>query len=114
MKPSGGMRQVASVLKTISHPSRLAILLAIGNREICVHRLQTLLGGSQSHISQQLMALRRAGVVCARRQNRFVHYRLADPRLLGLIRAAARLKRVGLPKSPAAWKGGCPDRRGKK
>jgi len=91
------LHQVAFILKTIAHPSRLAILLAIGEGETCVCHLEKMLGLSQSHISQQLMALRQAGVVTARRERRFVHYRLTDPALLKLIRQVAQLNGMDLP-----------------
>lgn len=91
------LNQVSAFLKTISHPSRLAILLAIGEGETCVCHLERMLGWSQSHISQQLMILRKAGVVSARRENRFVHYKLADPVLLELIQQAAQLEDGVLP-----------------
>ncbi|MBN2257569.1 MAG: helix-turn-helix transcriptional regulator [Anaerolineaceae bacterium] len=91
------LNQISVLLKIISHPSRLAILLSIGEGETCVCHLETMLGWSQSHISQQLMILRKAGIVSTRRENRFIHYRLVDPALLDLIRKAAHLKEVVLP-----------------
>jgi len=97
MEDTNILNQVSAILKTISHPSRLAILLAIGDGETCVCHLETMLGWSQSHISQQLMILRKAGVVSTRRENRFVHYKLTDPALLELIQQAARLNGGALP-----------------
>ncbi len=97
MKTPGNLDQVANILKTISHPSRLAILLAIGEGETCVCHLETMLGWSQSHISQQLMALRKAGLVATRRERRFIHYKLVDSALLDVIRQAAGLKGLALP-----------------
>jgi len=101
MKTTDNLNQVSSILKTIAHPSRLAILLAIGEGETCVCHLETMLGWSQSHISQQLMTLRRAGIVSTRRENRFIHYRLNDPALLDLIGRVAQMKGVSLPVLPA-------------
>jgi ArsR family transcriptional regulator len=97
MKDFDNLNQISAILKTISHPSRLAILLAIREGETCVCHLEKMLGWSQSHISQQLMVLRKAGIVAARRERRFVHYRLIDPALLDLINRAAQLKRIALP-----------------
>jgi len=97
MDNTNTLNQVSVILKTISHPSRLAILLAIGEGETCVCHLEKMLGWSQSHISQQLMNLRKAGVVSTRRENRFIHYRLVDPALLDLIRGVAQLKGMNLP-----------------
>jgi ArsR family transcriptional regulator len=97
MKTPDDLNHVSYILKTISHPSRLAILLAIGDRETCVCHLESMLGWSQSYISQQLMALRQAGLVTTRRERRFIHYKLADPALLSLVRQAAELKALSLP-----------------
>jgi DNA-binding transcriptional ArsR family regulator len=83
--------QIALILKTISQPTRLAILLVIGNGEACVCHLEAILGKRQAYISQHLMALRQAGVLLDRRSGRFVYYRIADPALLDLVRSAGRL-----------------------
>jgi ArsR family transcriptional regulator len=109
MKTIGNLNNVSAVLKTIAHPSRLAILLAIGEGETCVCHLESVLGWSQSHISQQLMTLRRAGIVSTRRENRFIHYKLVDPALLDLIGQAAHLKGVALPMLPMTAHCDCSD-----
>lgn len=101
------LHQVSFVLKTIAHPSRLAILLAIGEGETCVCHLERMLGMSQSHISQQLMALRQAGVVAARRERRFMHYRLTDPALLSLIHQIAQMEGLDLPVLQPTSECGC-------
>ena|SRR3990170_2065081 len=84
-------KKISGILEEIAAPMRLAILLSIGSGEACVCHLEAILGKRQAYISQHLMALRQAGIITARRQGRFVYYRLADPALLGLIRDAGRL-----------------------
>lgn len=103
------LNQVAAILKTIAHPSRLAILLAIGRGETCVCHLEKTLGWSQSHISQQLMILRKFGIVATRRENRFVHYKLVDPALIELIEGVARLNGIALPVVQQPKKCNCPN-----
>lgn len=97
MVNSDTLMQLSVILKTISHPSRLAILLAIGEGESCVCHLEKVLCMSQSYISQQLMILRKVGIVCPRRDYRYVHYKLVDPALLDLIRGVAKLYGIALP-----------------
>lgn len=97
MTGSEYLNRVSFILKTIAHPSRLAILLAIGEGETCVCHLEKMLGMSQSHISQQLMALRQAGIVSTRRERRFIHYRLTDPAVLNLIHQIAQMEGLDLP-----------------
>ena len=100
--------EIAAILKTISQPTRLAILLAIGNGEACVCHLEAALGKRQAYISQHLMALRQSNVLLDRRDGRFVYYRVADPALLDLVRNAGRLVGVEIDAPPVAAMCECP------
>jgi DNA-binding transcriptional ArsR family regulator len=100
--------QIAAILKTISPPTRLAILLAIGEGEACVCPLEAVVGKRQAYISQHLMALRRAEVLLDRRDGRFVYYRIADPSLLGLVRSAGQLAGVDIDVPPITTACECP------
>ena len=100
--------EIAAILKTISQPTRLAILLAIGEGEACVCHLEAILGKRQAYISQHLMALRRADVLLDRRDGRFVYYRIADPSLLGLVRSAGHLAGVDIDVPPITTACECP------
>ncbi len=66
-------------LKVLANPHRLMILCHLGGVERSVGDLEALLGLRQAHLSQQLAALRRAGLVRTRRQSRMVFYRLGSP-----------------------------------
>jgi ArsR family transcriptional regulator len=105
---------LALLLQAIAQPVRLQILLAIGEGETCVCHLEATFGWRQAYLSQHLMALRKADILLARRQGRFMHYRLAAPALLGLIRQAAQLKSMDLPQLSPSAKCGCPNCRSKK
>lgn len=84
-------RKTASLLSAIGNPFRLRILMEIGTGESCVCHLEAALKKRQAYISQHLMALREVGLLETRRDGKYIFYRLADPELLSLIRAAARL-----------------------
>lgn len=86
--------QISAILKVISPPARLAILLAIDEGEACVCHLEAVLGKRQAYISQHLMALRQADILVDRRVGRFIYYRIADRALLDLIRQAGRMAGV--------------------
>lgn len=88
------VEKISKILEEIATPMRLAILLSIADREACVCHLEAVLKKRQAYISQHLMALRRAGIIAARREGRYVFYRLANPALLNLIRDAGRLAGV--------------------
>jgi ArsR family transcriptional regulator, virulence genes transcriptional regulator len=101
--------RISALLQTIGQPARLQILLAIGNTRQCVCHLQTTFGWRQAYLSQHLMALRKAGIVVTSREGRNIHYRLANPALLKLIRQAADLQGVKLPKPAPSPECSCPN-----
>jgi ArsR family transcriptional regulator len=81
-------KKIANLLRVLGQTARLRILIAIGEGEACVCHLEAILGYRQAYISQQLMALREGGIVDARRDGRFIFYRLMDRQLLDLIHMA--------------------------
>ncbi len=78
--------RVAAMLKSLAHPQRLFILCRLAKGEATVSELREACGASQSLISQHLTRMRREGLVQARRQGHFVHYRILDPKLSALIK----------------------------
>ena len=77
--------QTAALLNALAHPVRLQILEVLRDREVCVCDLQARLHQQQAYISQQLMALRAAGLVTCRKEGLRVYYRLNDTHLLELL-----------------------------
>ena len=67
------------LFRALADPTRLRLLNLIADREICVCFFVEILGISQPKISRHLAYLRRAGIVAARRQGRWMHYRLLAP-----------------------------------
>ena len=86
--------QISELFKALSQPARIEILLAIGSGEACVCHLEARLNMRQAYISQQLMALRQAGLLETRRDGRYIFYRLADPAALALISQAAQVLQI--------------------
>ena len=76
----------AAICKTFANPSRLRIVEALGESELTVSQIVTLLGVSKSNASQHLAIMRDKVVVESRRQGAFVHYRLASPKILQACR----------------------------
>lgn len=83
--------QFATVAKAVAHPHRLALLeqLAQGERSVEVLADRTRL--SIANASQHLQHMRRAGLVAARRNGKFVLYRLADDAVLDLLASVRRI-----------------------
>jgi DNA-binding transcriptional ArsR family regulator len=72
-------------IKAMSHPLRLKILCALGNSEVNVQDIVTMVGTSQSNISQHLAILRDKGILMSRKDANRVFYRVGDTRTLALI-----------------------------
>lgn len=68
-----------TLFRALADPTRLRLLSLIADREICVCYFVQILGISQPKISRHLAYLRRAGIVAARRQGKWMHYRVVVP-----------------------------------
>lgn len=78
------------LFRALADPTRLRLLNLIADREICVCYFVGILRISQPKVSRHLAYLRRAGIVAARREGRWMHYRLlipADSVVAGILRA---------------------------
>ncbi len=63
----------------LSDRTRLRLLNLMQDGEVCVCFFTEVLQAPQSTISRHLAYLRRAGMVSARREGKWMHYRIADP-----------------------------------
>jgi ArsR family transcriptional regulator len=59
--------------------TRLRLLNLMGDQEVCVCYFVEILGGPQPKVSRHLAYLRRAGIVSARRDGKWMHYRIVMP-----------------------------------
>ena len=75
------MHAEATLFKTLADPTRLrlAVLLAL-NGETCVCELAAALEAPDCRISRHLAIMKDRGVVEARREGTWMHYRLVVPR----------------------------------
>ncbi|MHC5230075.1 ArsR/SmtB family transcription factor [Enterococcus sp. LJL99] len=69
---------LASLYKVFSDKTRLEILYALHENEMCVCDLAVLLDMTKSAISHQLKTLRLANLVKNRREGKIVYYSLAE------------------------------------
>ena len=63
----------------LSDRTRLRLLNLIDDDEVCVCYFVEILGEGQPKISRHLAYLRRAGIVAARREGKWMHYRIVPP-----------------------------------
>jgi ArsR family transcriptional regulator len=69
--------------QALGDKTRLRLLNLMGDQEICVCYFVEILGSPQPKISRHLAYLRRAGIVTARREGKWMHYRIAMPPHIG-------------------------------
>ncbi len=84
---------LARYFRVLGDPTRLRILEALLERERSVSELVYLVGAPQSRISNHLACLKWCRVAEAERRGRNVVYRIADPRVAGLLARARDLAR---------------------
>jgi ArsR family transcriptional regulator len=68
------------LFRALADPTRLRLLNLIAGREVCVCYFVEILRISQPKVSRHLAYLRNAGMVAARRDGKWMHYRLAAPK----------------------------------
>lgn len=79
MKKSKTTEELALLFAVLSDRTRLRLLNLMDGREVCVCHFVEILGQSQPKISRHLAYLRRAGIVAARREGKWMHYRIVIP-----------------------------------
>ena len=67
------------LFKALADHTRLRLINMMGDSEVCVCFFVAILKTSQPKISRHLAYLRRAGIVTARRDGKWMHYSLTEP-----------------------------------
>jgi ArsR family transcriptional regulator len=85
------LEALTAVYAALADPTRLRILALLGDGEICVCHIHASLDVPQPTASRHLAYLRKAGLVEARRDGIWMHYRLApidNPVVAEVVKAA--------------------------
>ena len=69
---------VAAVAQALADPTRLRVLHALSEGELCVCQITELAGLASSTVSRHMAVLQSAGLVESRKDGRWVHYRLPE------------------------------------
>jgi len=77
--------EVSDNFKILGDSTRLKMLYALSQKELCVCDLAAVLDMSQSAISHQLRLMRGANLVKFRKEGKMVYYSLADEHVVKLI-----------------------------
>ncbi len=70
---------IEMLFRALADRTRLRLLNLMDDDEVCVCYFVEVLKTNQPKISRHLAYLRRAGVVSARREGKWMHYRIVDP-----------------------------------
>ena len=79
------IERLSSIYKILGDPSRLKIVMALKNVEMCVCDLAAFLGLTESAVSHQLRRFRDLALVKSRRDGQVIYYSLDDEHVTELL-----------------------------
>ncbi len=82
------IEDMAARFKAISEPSRVKILLALSDGELCVDHICEAVGSNQSAVSHQLKALKDKKIVKSRREGKKILYSISDSHIMIMVEMA--------------------------
>ena len=95
----------ARIAKALAHPSRLLMLDALADGELCVCELTELVGADQSTVSKHLAILRQAGIVDVRKDGVNIYYRVKTHCLQGFWECTESVLKENLRAQQCAIRG---------
>ena len=98
--PGGAMWDFMAVTKALADENRVRMLLALQKQELCVCQIIELVKLAPSTVSKHMSILRSARLVEARKDGRWMYYRLAGPNCSPIIRGAIEWARKSLADDP--------------
>jgi ArsR family transcriptional regulator, arsenate/arsenite/antimonite-responsive transcriptional repressor len=100
-KPSGGaIWDFMAVTKALADENRVRMLLALQKQELCLCQIIKLVQLAPSTVSKHMSILRAARLVDARKDGRWMYYRLAGTKSSPIVRAAIEWARKSLTDDP--------------
>ncbi len=84
--PGSDLERMASTYKMLGDPTRLRLLLALSENEMCVCDLAAFTGLTESAISHQLRRLKDLSLVKKRRDGQILYYSLVDTHVTDLLK----------------------------
>jgi ArsR family transcriptional regulator len=82
-------KDVARLVKYLSHPTRLEIVCVLKDSEQCVKEICRILNKRQSNISQHLSLLRHAGFIDLKRIGNTSNYFITSPKIIKVLKILA-------------------------
>ena len=88
MPPDDDLSKVVSFFKVLGDNTRMKILFALKEEEMCAGDIAVLLDMSKSAVSHQLAVMRNMHQVRSRREGKNVYYSLDDQHIVDIIEEA--------------------------
>ncbi|NLD74211.1 MAG: metalloregulator ArsR/SmtB family transcription factor [Chloroflexi bacterium] len=88
-------RALADTFTALADPTRVRLISALAEGEVCVTVLAEALGMTVSAVSHQLRLLRQLRTVAARREGRHIYYSLADEHIARMYQYALEHSQEG-------------------
>jgi DNA-binding transcriptional ArsR family regulator len=87
--------KAATVLKAVSHPTRLKIVCLLGEtKKMSVSELSEKTGCEQSLVSHHLMNMKTNGILFLKREGKNIYYSLSDRSILNIIKCINNCKTI--------------------
>lgn len=86
------VEEVSKIFALLGDPTRMKIVLALLEGELCVYHLCEITGGKQSAISQHLRKLKDNHILKCRKEANQVLYSLSDEHVVSIISTALKHK----------------------
>lgn len=80
------LNKASECLKALAHPTRIAIIKALANNELCVSDILEHTGSSQSNVSQHLTLMKNKNILVCYKKDNHVFYKVRDKRVFDLVR----------------------------
>ena len=80
--------KLASLFKVLGDETRVKIIYALSDGEMCVNEISQILDISQSAVSHQLKQLRLEGLVKTRRDGKNIYYSFDDEHVVDILNQA--------------------------
>jgi DNA-binding transcriptional ArsR family regulator len=82
------MREFMNLTKALADSTRIRVLLALRQQELCACQITELFGLAQSTMSKHFYLLKQAGLVVSRKDGRWVYYALPGNAASAVVRQA--------------------------
>jgi ArsR family transcriptional regulator len=105
------LKSHAAIFKALAHPSRLRIIEALADGELCVRDLRGLVGSDLSTVSRHLAVLRNVGLIGDDKRGLQVFYRITCKCLLDFLECVVSAEKARADSSRGCGRGAAAPRR---